>query len=81
MATNLSVLVVVQDILYTLVLSEVNLTGKIIKMVIDTLIFVCLINLYYIPKAKKFKKILKEITSRDQPIQAKWEVVELKLKL
>ena len=54
---------------------------RLIKMVIDTLIFVCLINLYYIAKAKKFKEILQEITSRDQPIQTKWEVVELKLKL
>ena len=81
MATNISVLLVVQDILYTVVLSEVNLTGRIIKMVIDTLIFVCLINIYYISKAKNIKKTLQEITSGDQPIQTKWEVVELKLKL
>ena len=81
MATNISVLVVVQDILYTVILSEVNLTGRIIKMVIDIFIFVCLISLFYITKAKNIKKTLQEMTSRDQPIQTKWEIVELKLKI
>ena len=75
MVTNICFLIVVQDILYTIVLAEVNLTGKAIKAGLDILIFICLINLFYVPRVKKFKKILTNLTSREEPKMTKWEEV------
>ena len=75
MATNISIFVVVSDILYTVVLSEVNLTGRVIKICIVTLVFICLINIYYLPRVSKIKKVLEVFSSRDEPVMNKWEEV------
>jgi hypothetical protein len=43
MVTSISSILVLQDIIWTLVLSEVEMTGKIIKIAIDVMVFWSLI--------------------------------------
>ena len=39
---------IVQDIIFTLILSEVNTTGRMIKLIIDIFIIVCLVCVFFV---------------------------------
>ena len=58
MAVATSILCLIQDVGWTLLLSEVNSTGKIIKAVIDVLVFIGLYQTFFRSKIKEVNEIV-----------------------
>ena len=50
-----SMVLLAQDVVWVFLLSDVNLTGKTIKIVIDVLAFICLYQVFFAEKVKKIK--------------------------
>jgi hypothetical protein len=81
MATIINCLMIFQDLVWTIILSEVDIRGKSIKIVIDVLAIFCLIQMYYIPRVKENKQIIEVVNSGEEANYTKWEIVQQKLKL
>ena len=71
-----------QDLGWTFLLSEVNTTGKMIKIVIDIAVFFCFFQIFYMPSVKVNKQAMEIIASdKYESSYTKWEIVQLKLSL
>lgn len=77
---NMSILAALQTIVWTMILGETTLTGKIVKLGINALVFFCLAQAFYLPRVKENKKVLDLVSSGDTNLD-KWEEVQLKLGL
>jgi hypothetical protein len=54
-----------QDIFWTILLSEVSLTGKLIKLAIDILVITSFLMIYYHPRVRASKEARAVIASGD----------------
>ena len=58
-----------------MILGEVNLKGKIIKLGIDALLLFCHLLCYYPSRVKESKKALNLVTSGEENNLSRWEEV------
>ena len=54
---------IVQDIIFTLILSEVNTTGRMIKLIIDVILILFLMLVFFVRKVKENKKTMETLAS------------------
>ena len=57
-----------------MILGETNLTGKIVKLGINSLIFFSMVQTFYLPRVKENKKILDLVSSGETNLD-RWEEV------
>jgi hypothetical protein len=67
------------DLLWTFLLSEVSLTGKLIKLAIDLVNFVCLLMIYYHPNVKAIQEVMEITASGEDYHYTKWDMIKFKL--
>ena len=51
-ARNITIVATLQTIIWTVILGEVSMQGKMVKVGIHALIFFCLVQVYYLPRVK-----------------------------
>ena len=56
-----SLLCLLQDITWTLLLSDVDNTGKMIKLVCDILILISVVSVFFVPKVREIKETTEEL--------------------
>ena len=72
----LSIMAISQTVVWTMILGETNLDGKIVKLAINALIFFCHAQTFYLPRVKENKKIMELVSSKDKDAKLdKWEEV------
>ena len=54
---------IVQDVMYTVILSEVSTTGRMIKLIIDVILILFLKLVFFVRKVKENKKTMETLAS------------------
>ena len=60
-----SFLLTLRDVLWTFLLSTVDLNAKIIKLSIEVIVFICLYQVFFSAKVKKHKKVMEILAQQD----------------